>query len=303
MKLNQFAEVLAIAEQGSIRAAARHLGMGQPALTRSLAELERELGAPLFERRARGVAATAVGEAFVRRAASIVQQVRRTREEALQLCGAGSGSVTVGLSIAAHIALLPSSLAPFRARFPAIQLHLIEGFLPTLQGALRAGSVDFYIGPDAGPQASPQLSREMLFRNRRTVLCRLGHPLARARSLAALEGAGWVTTSITADAQDEIGALFQERGLQAPRLAVRCQSALSLLTCLAHSDLLAMVPVQWSGFAPARNVLTTIPVADELAAPAIVVVRNADMPLTPAAAFLLDLMRRARGRLAVVDPP
>src|SRR3954462_6621944 len=48
---------------------------------------------------------------------------------------------------------------------------------------LRAGSVDFYVGPDAGGKPIPKLSREVLFENRRTVLCRAGHPLASATSL------------------------------------------------------------------------------------------------------------------------
>ena len=117
MKLNHFTEVIAIAERGSIRAAARHLQLAQPALTRSLADLERELGAPLFERRTRGVVATALGQAFVLRANAILQQVRRTREEVDQLRGAGTGTVTVGLSIAAHLALLPTTLRPFQARY------------------------------------------------------------------------------------------------------------------------------------------------------------------------------------------
>jgi LysR family transcriptional regulator of abg operon len=68
MKLSQLQEVVAIAEQGSVRAAARLLGIGQPTLTRSLAELERELGVTLFERRSRGVAATSLGQVFVTRA-------------------------------------------------------------------------------------------------------------------------------------------------------------------------------------------------------------------------------------------
>ncbi|MGA9009437.1 MAG: LysR family transcriptional regulator, partial [Xanthobacteraceae bacterium] len=58
MKLNQFRDVVAIAERGSLRAAARYLQLAQPALTRSVQELERELGAPLFERRARGMVLT-----------------------------------------------------------------------------------------------------------------------------------------------------------------------------------------------------------------------------------------------------
>lgn len=298
MKLDHFEEVVAIAERGSMRAAARHLQIAQPALTRSLALLERELGAPLFERRARGVVATPLGDAFVARARSILTEIRRTREEVEQLRGAGTGTVTVGLSIAAHLALLPPSLRPFRARYPDIRLHIIEGFYPTLEERLRDGSVDFYIGPDGGAQPVPQLSREVLFHNRRIVLCRAGHPLAAATSLRELVGEDWVTTSITADAGDEINAFFARHGLPPPRLAVRSQSALTLLTCLANSDLLAMVPAQWERFEMTGKALTTIRVEEELTAPPLVLVRRSDLPLTPAALALLDLMRRATSRLA-----
>ena len=289
---------MAIAERGSMRAAARHLQIAQPALTRSLALLERELGAPLFERRARGVVATPLGEAFVARARSILTEIRRTREEVEQLRGAGTGTVTVGLSIAAHLALLPPSLRPFRAPYPDIRLHIIEGFYPTLEDRLRDGTVDFYIGPDGGAQPVPQLSREVLFHNRRIVLCRAGHPLAAATSLRELVGQDWVTTSITADASDEINAFFARHGLPSPRLAVRSQSALTLLTCLANSDLLAMVPAQWERFEMTGKALITIKVEEELTAPPLVLVRRADLPLTPAALHLLDLMRRATSRLA-----
>lgn len=297
MKLSQFREVVAIAERGSIRAAARHLRVAQPALTRSLAELERELGAPLFERRARGAVATPLGQAFLRRAVSILNEVRLTREEVEQLRGAGTGTVTAGLSMAAHLALLPSALRPFRARYPSIRLHLIEGFYPTLESGLREGAVDFYIGPDAGQRPVAELAKEPLFPNRRIILGREGHPLGGARSLAELAEADWVTTSITVDAHDEIGALFAHHGLPSPRLAVRCQSALTLITCLANSDLLAMVPIQWSAFSLTRGSLAVIAVEEELAAPSIVVVRRAGFPLTPAATYLLDLMRRAHARL------
>ena len=293
MKLHHFRETVAIAEQGSIRAASRHLRMAQPALTRSLAELERELGAPLFERRARGVVATPLGTAFVRRAALILQEVRRTRDEMEQMRGAATGTVVVGLSIAAHLALLPSVMRPFRARYGEIGLHVIEGFYPTLEARLREGAVDFYVGPDPQQKLPAELSREELFENRRTVLCRAGHPLAAATSLRELQDADWVTTSITVEAKDEIGALFEGYGLRAPKLALRSQSALTLITALSNSDLLAMGPVQWRDFAPMRGVLATVPVREELAAAPMVVVTRADLPLTPAATFLLDLVRRA----------
>ena len=294
LKLNQFREVVAIAERGSIRAAARALDVGQPALTRSLAELERELGLSLFERRARGVVATPLGQSFISRATSILHEVRRAREELAQLGGATTGTVTVGLSIAAHLALLPAALPLFTRRYPDTMLHIIEGFYPTLEIGLREGVVDFYLGVDPGRRVAPELSREIVSPNRRTVLCRTGHPLAGVTTLAGLSGARWATTSITADAGDELGAIFAGHGLPAPRLGLRSQSALTMMTCVANSDLLAMVPVQWQHSPLTSGVLATITVREELAALPLVLVRRADILPTPAASHLADLLRRGQ---------
>jgi len=297
VKLHHLQEVVAIAEHGSIRAAARALNLAQPALTRSLADLERELGVPLFERHARGVVATSAGTAVVGRATAILEDLRRAREEVAQLRGATGGTVAAGLSTAAHIGLLPPALRPFRARYPDTQLQIIEGLYPTLEPLFRTGVLDFYIGPDPGSPLPPGLAGEVLGPGNRVVLCRKGHPLAGARSLADLVGADWITTSVTADAADEMGRLFDAHGLPPPRLAVRSRSALTVMTCLAHSDLLAMVPRGWTRFALTREALIPVEVAEELAAPAIMLIRRHDLPLTPAATHLLDLMRRAIGRL------
>lgn len=294
MKLQNFREAVAVAEQGSIRAAARALKVTQPGLTRSLADLERQLGGALFERRARGVVPTPLGQAFVRRAASILHEVRRTREEIEQLCGHTTGTVTAGLSIAAHLAMLPSALVPFRGRYPDVKLHIIEGVYPTLEPGLRNSSVDFYIGVDPGQSISSELARELVSPNRRAVLCRSNHPLASATSLAQLCKAEWATTSITAEAEAELGAIFTQHGLPSPNLVLRSQSALTLMTCLLHSDLLAMVPVQWNEAALTRGLLTTIPVKEELAALPMVAITRTDLPLTPAATHLLDLLKRGR---------
>ena len=252
------------------------------------------MGSPLFERRARGVVPTPLGLAFVRRATSILNEVRRTQEEIGQLCGATTGTVTAGLSIAAHLALLPSALAPFRRRYPDTRLHIIEGFYPTLEPGLRDGGVDFYIGVDPGRKVAPGLSRELVFPNCRMVVCRRGHKLASATSLAQLHDAEWATTSITAEAEDELGAAFKRNKLPPPKPVLRSQSALTLMTCLMHTDLLAMVPVQWTQAALTCSLLTAIPVAEDLSAPPIVAIARADLPLTPAATHLLDLLKRGR---------
>jgi LysR family transcriptional regulator of abg operon len=302
MKFSQMRDIVAIAERGSLRAAARHLALAQPALTRSVHELERELGVPLFERRARGMIPTPMGQAFVRRASAVLSEVRRAREEVEQLHGGTRGRVVAGLSFAAHIALLPSALKPFRARYPQVQLHLIEGWYPTLEAGLKDGSVDFYVGPQHERPPSAELVQEHLFANTRIVFGRRGHPLASARSLKDLVDAEWATTSVTLKAEEELRHLFEHHRLPAPRLALQSQSALTLMVALANSELLAMVPVQWMQFPAVSQSLSPIPVKEVFPAPSIVTVRRAGLPLTPAAEFLLDLMRRnvprARARKA-----
>jgi DNA-binding transcriptional LysR family regulator len=297
MKLTQLSYVAAVAERGSLRAAARHLGVAQPAFSRSIAELERELGAPLFERRAKGMVATPLGQAFVKRAASILNDVRRARDEFEQLRGNAVGQVTVGLSIAAHLRLLPKALRPFRSRHSNIRLHIIEGFYPTLAPGLLDGSVDFYVGPDPGLRLPRALRKEAMLSGERAVLCRARHPLASATSLKELTEAEWVTTSITPKAENEIGDLFRRHRLPEPKLALQCQSALTLLTCVTNSDLLAMAPAHWTDTPIASRLLTTIPVREELSAAPTIAVTRSDAPLVPAARDLLDLLRRAAGHV------
>jgi LysR family transcriptional regulator, regulator of abg operon len=296
MKLHHLRDIVAIAERGSLRAAARHLSVAQPALTRSVRELERELSVALFERRTRGMILTPMGSAFVRRARSILEEMRRAREEVEQLHGGTRGKVVAGLSLAAHIALLPKTLSPFRARYPQVQLHVIEGWYPTLEAGLKDGSVDFYVGPEPDAPLSPDLRQEKLFDNTRVILARTGHPLGRAKSLRALADAEWATTSITFKAEEELNGLFKEHGLPPPRLALQSQSAVTLQIALANSDLLAMVPVQWTNFPAARGMLAPINVKETFRAPDIVIVCRADLPLTPAAEYFLDLLRRGAPR-------
>ena len=295
MKLHHLRAVVAIAEQGSLRAAARHLRIAQPTLTRGLSELERELGAPLFERRPKGMIVTRLGGVFVRRAATILNDVRKAQEEFAQLRGNAVGSVAIGLSSVGHILFLPKVLRPFRQKFPKVRLHVLEGYYPTLEQSLLDGSVDLYVGPDPGLTLPLTLHKETLFSGRRAVLCRVGHPFAKATSLKDLVDAEWITTSITPKAENEIGDLFKLHALPAPMLALRSQSSLTLLTCIANSDLLAMVPAQWAESPFANRVLRIIPVKEELRAPPIIVVKRSDVPLAPAATFLLDLVNESPG--------
>ncbi|MFZ9261226.1 MAG: LysR family transcriptional regulator, partial [Limnohabitans sp.] len=85
MKLNQIQALVAIAETGSIRAAAARVGVTQPALSKSLQSLEDELSVSLVHRTSRGVNLTSFGQAMVTRGRGIAQEVDRLREQIEQM--------------------------------------------------------------------------------------------------------------------------------------------------------------------------------------------------------------------------
>lgn len=292
MRFNQLRDFLAVAERGSLRAAARHLDLAQPTLTRSIHELERELGATLFERQSKGMTLTPTGEILRRRATSVTSEMRRIKEEIDQLRGNTQGKVTVCLSSVPHIALLPHALGAFRQRYPDVHLDVFDGLFPGTEAALKEGSVDCYFGPVPTSVAS-HFVVEKLFDNTRVILCRNGHPLQNARSLKELVDAHWLGTSITPKAEDELGPLFASHGLPAPHLVMQAHSALTFVVSAVYSDVLLMLPVQWTQFELTRNMLRRIDVAEPLLAPPISLVTRAGLPLTPAAEYFCDMMRRA----------
>ena len=293
MKFNQLRDFVAIAETGSMRAAARALGLAQPAITRNLQELEQSLGAQLFVRGVRGVTLTPIGETFLLRANMILGEIRRSQEEVSQLQGARDGTLVVGLSIAAHMGFLDRVLPPFRRKYPGVRLRVIEGLLPTLEPELSSGAIDIYVGPVQDRLQPADFNVCKLFDNDRVVIARKGHPLAKATSLAELQSADWMTTSITHDAGAELLAPFAEKGLAVPIPVFQCQSALSILGVLLNSDMLAMVPRQWLQFPPLHGVLQPILLSETFPAPPIMLVHRAGLVLTPAAECFSDLFKRA----------
>jgi LysR family transcriptional regulator of abg operon len=293
MKLSHLRNFIAVAERGSIRSAARHLGCAQPAITRSIHEIEREIGTAVFERKARGVLLTGAGAVFLRRAITVQEELRRALEEVSQISGKTTGTVSIGLSTASHIALLPYALQRFKDRYADVHLDISEGLFPAMEQGLLNGSLDFYVGPLTESPVSKELSAEKLFDNVRLIFGRKGHPLLGAKSLKDLAGARWIGTSVTVVSDAELGPLFARADLPPPRIDIQAHVALTMVMAAASSDLLTMLPQQWRHSPLTAALLDIFEVADVFPAPPICIVKRSRLPLTPAAEFLCDMMRRA----------
>jgi DNA-binding transcriptional LysR family regulator len=234
-----------------------------------------------------------MGALFLQRARGALSELSRARDEIHQHQGGETGSVVACLSTTPHIALLPRVLPAFRKRYAAVRLQIIEGLnYEWFEPRLKDGSIDVYAGLAPSDRPAPELVVEQLFMNPRSVVGRAKHPLAKARSLAQLVDAEWVISGRDR-AEADLAALFRSHKLRPPSRIMVADSALSTMVLLAYTDALAVVPHQWTDFAPTKALLQRIEVTQDLRSAPNVLIRRGDMPLTPAAEYLCDLLRRA----------
>lgn len=298
MRLTQIRDFLAVIDAGSVRAAARGLRVSQPALTKSIRQLEEELGAVLVTRSVRGAQPTEFGRAFLARARAVNADLRRAREEIAQLLGSREGSLAVGSAPGPALGLLPEALVRLREHWPRASLRIVDISPPEVLPALREGSLDLALSVRMGPLAevASHYVVEPLYLNRTAIVARRGHPLARATSLTQLADAEWIRTGSPANTS-ALPDLFRNAGLPAPRYRVDCSSFLVVPELVACSDLLAVVPSQIVAREGRAGRLIRIPVRDPLPAREISLFRRADVPLTPIARECAEILRRAAQQL------
>src|SRR5438876_4143451 len=124
MTFRQLESFLAVAREGSFSRAAARIHLSQPTLSEHIRELEREMGAPLFDRSGRRASLTDAGRAFAPHAAHIVAAAGDARQAVSELDGLAHGTLLVGASTTPGIYVLPRVVAAFQQRHPGVTLTL-----------------------------------------------------------------------------------------------------------------------------------------------------------------------------------
>ena len=132
----------AVAEAGSITAGAEQMATSQPAVSRQLARLERNLGVRLVDRLPRGVSLTQAGETLLGYARRIFAVEKEAREVIAELRGLRSGRLHLGASLTIGSYLLPQVLAEYRRRFPRIQVEVEIANTREIHARLLGGQLD-----------------------------------------------------------------------------------------------------------------------------------------------------------------
>ena len=260
MKLVALRALVAAVEDGSLRGAARRLGLSQPALTKTIRELERELSATLLSRTSRGVVPTAQGKALYEHAIKVSRELVAAVDEINQLGGQMVGELSIGAVPVAVMLLIPEALRTFGREFPAIRLRISEELFPAQLQRLRSGEVDVAVGGVPEGLSSGEFVIEELMRTTMVVVVRKGSRYAGCRSLHELDAANWIYTAASGDL-GYAKLLFERHGLQAPPVGAVVNSTLSLLSLVTTGDFVALMPQQSMQHPLAAQYLVQVPVS------------------------------------------
>jgi DNA-binding transcriptional LysR family regulator len=183
-----------VARRGSLAAAADALSYTASAVSQQVAALEREAGAVLLERRARGVVLTEAGHALVRHAETILAQLEAAEAELAALEDLRTGRLRMASFATAGASLLPPAVDAFRARHPHIALSVQQASPRESVERLRDGLLDLALTVDLGPAPAEGVEVVHLFDDPVQLALHRDHPLAGKPDirLADLRGETWI---------------------------------------------------------------------------------------------------------------
>ncbi|MEZ5640042.1 MAG: LysR substrate-binding domain-containing protein [Burkholderiaceae bacterium] len=178
LKLRHLQCLVVVAQERSLMRAAAVLSLTQPAVSKSLADLEDIVGRPLFRRHARGVELTPAGRTLLGHAGSGMRLLREGLDLAIQQPDPDRSTIRIGALPNLSAALIPQAILRLLDEQPVSLARVATGTNAQLLAQLRSGEIDAVFGRLAEPAEMIDLQFEKLFEEPMVVLARPGHPLA-----------------------------------------------------------------------------------------------------------------------------
>jgi DNA-binding transcriptional LysR family regulator len=300
ISLSDLRVLVAVVQAGSMGRAARRLATSQPAVSRSISDLEHTLGVRLLDRGRQGVEPTPYGRALVARGLVIFDELAQGIGEVRFLADPTAGQLRIGASIAISVGLVAAVIDRLSAAHPRLTFEMLSTDTTSAFQALATRQVDLLVAHLAASLADDDMQAEILFDDPHVVVAAADSPWARRRRLrlADLVDEPWLLPRPDAPYGAIVAEAFRAEGLALPRTIVT--STLPLRTALlATGRYLSMIPrvaLQFPAAAPAMKVL---PIELPSTPRPLAIVTLKQRTLSPVAQTFIEHARKVAGMQGV----
>ena len=215
MDIPRLEAFLEVARLGSMRAAARALHLGQPALSARIVALEAELGARVFERTKRGVRLTLAGRALMPHAERALEAVEAGRSAVSQVEQGDDGELVIAAASTINASVVPELVARFRRYHPGVHLYVHTGSAERITELVAFGTAQLGLLRAAAPSRDPRVRVTPLYEEASLLVARPEHPFVGegAIPLARLADATLVYYDRGSDDYEAAQSLLKEAGV------------------------------------------------------------------------------------------
>ncbi|EIX9702692.1 LysR family transcriptional regulator [Klebsiella pneumoniae] len=294
IRLRHLHTFVAVAQQGTLGRAAETLNLSQPALSKTLNELEQLTGTRLFERGRLGAQLTLVGEQFLTHAVKVLDALNSAGQALNRKEGLNNDIVRIGALPTAALGILPTVIGQFHKQQKDITLQVATMNNTMLLAGLKSGEIDIGIGRMSDPELMSGLHYELLFLESLKLVVRPGHPLLQETvTLSRVTEWPVVVSPKGTVPRQNAEALLQSQGCKMPAGCIETLSASLSRQLTVDFDYVWFVPSGAVKDDLPRGVLTALPIATQGAGEPIGILTRVDATLTPGTQTLLSAIRKS----------
>ncbi|EDF7427717.1 LysR family transcriptional regulator [Salmonella enterica] len=294
IRLRHLHTFVAVAQQGTLGRAAETLNLSQPALSKTLNELEQLTGTRLFERGRLGAQLTVPGEQFLAHAVKVLDALNTAGQALNRKEDASADVVRVGALPTAALGILPAAIGRFHQQQKSTSLQVATMNNTMLLAGLKSGEIDLGIGRMSDPELMGGLNYELLFLESLKLVVRPGHPLLQETITLSrvMEWPVVVSPKGTVPRQNA-EALLQSQGCKMPAGCIETLSASLSRQLTVDYDYVWFVPSGAVKEDLRQATLVSLPVPTQSAGEPIGILTRVDIPLSTGAQMLIAAIRKS----------
>jgi DNA-binding transcriptional LysR family regulator len=302
MKLHDLHVLMAVVQSGSMSKAAQILNTTQPAVSRSIADLEQAIGVRLLDRGRHGVEPTEYGRALLNGGNAMFDDLRQAVKNIEFIADPTVGELRIGAPDPLIVGLIPAVFERLHRRFPGISIQLT----PILQNAqqyhdLRERKLDLLLGPIRSP-VQDDIDAEILFHDSIKIVAGPGSKWARRRKvdLAELADESWSLPTSNTVIGTLVADAFRARGLKFPPPGAAFGGASFFCAYLPRGPFLGTVPASLLRFGANLPHLKVLPVTLPIPPWPVGIMLLKNRTLTPVVQLFIDCAREVANPLAKI---